>query len=167
MALLPLLGILDVWRLCFMVPGHTKSLPDDIARQIAGVFNANDTFPQGMLLYWVNTCATGVAYDEKPLRTYKSASQLLFNAVPGIRKHRYFWIVGDDGSVKLQTGDDGCADEAELREAIESQQERSLMQRVLPAVLDGTYNGVSSGRSEECMRTLLCLEALLEKMPGV
>jgi hypothetical protein len=50
LALLPLLGILDVWRLCFMVPGRTKFLPDDIARQIAGVFNTNDTFNQGMLL---------------------------------------------------------------------------------------------------------------------
>jgi hypothetical protein len=60
-----------------------------------------------MLLDWVNTCVTGAAYDEKLLRTYKSASQLLFNAVPGIMKYRRFWIVGDDGSVELQAGDDG------------------------------------------------------------
>jgi hypothetical protein len=145
LALLTLLGILDVWRLCFMVPEHTKFLPDDIARQIAGVFNANDTFNQGMLLDWEKSCATGVAYDDNLLRTCKSASQLLFNAVPEIMKHSYFWIVGDDSRVELQAGDDGCVDEAELREAIDSLKERSLMQRVLPAVLDGTYNGVGSG----------------------
>jgi hypothetical protein len=34
-------------------------------------------------------------------------------------------------------------DEAERREAIESLEERSLVQRVLPA--GGTYNGVGSG----------------------
>jgi hypothetical protein len=55
-----------------------------------------------------------------------SASRLLFNAVPGILKHRYFWIVGDDGSVELQAGDDGCKDEAELRAAIELLKERSF-----------------------------------------
>jgi hypothetical protein len=53
-------------------------------------------------------------------------------------KHRYFWIVGDDGKVELQAGDDGCMDEAELREEIESLKERSSMQRDLPAILDGT-----------------------------
>jgi hypothetical protein len=90
-------------------------LPDDVARQIARVFNTNDTFNQGMLLDWVSTCATGVAYDEKLLRTCKSASQLLFNAVPGIMKHRYVWIVSDDGSVQqLQAGDHGCVDEVNL-----------------------------------------------------
>jgi hypothetical protein len=50
LAILPLLGILDAWRLCFMIPGHSKFGPDDIARQVAGVFNANDTFNQAMLL---------------------------------------------------------------------------------------------------------------------
>jgi hypothetical protein len=54
LALLPLLGFLDVWRLCFTVPGHAKFLPDDIARQIAGVFNEKETFNQGMLVDWVN-----------------------------------------------------------------------------------------------------------------
>jgi hypothetical protein len=145
LALLSLLSIPDTWRLCFMVPWRTKFLPLDIARQIAGVFNANNTFNQGMLLDWVNKCATGVSYDEKLLRTYKSARQLLFNAVPGIMKHRYFWIVGDDGRVEFQAGDDGCVDAAAFREAIESLKERSLMQRVLPVVLGGTYNGVGSG----------------------
>jgi hypothetical protein len=72
LALLPLLDILDVWRLCFMVPGHTNLLPNDIGRQIPEVFNANDTFNHGLLTDRVNTCATGVAYDEKLLRTYKS-----------------------------------------------------------------------------------------------
>jgi hypothetical protein len=78
------------------------------------------------------------------LRTYIS-SQLLFNAVPDILKHRYFWIVGDVGSVELHAGDDGGVDEVEIREAIESLKERSLWQGVLPAVLGGTYNGEGSG----------------------
>jgi hypothetical protein len=58
LALLSLLSISDVWRLCFMVPWRTKFLPLDIARPIAGVFNANDTFNRGMLVDWVNTWET-------------------------------------------------------------------------------------------------------------
>jgi hypothetical protein len=91
------------------------------------------------------------------LRTYKSASQLLFNAAPGIMKHRYFWIVGDDGSVELPAGDDGCVDAAEFREAIESLKERSLMQRVLPEILGGTYNGVGPGAFGRSERGLSCV----------
>lgn len=49
-ALLVLLGMLDVVGIFFMIPGHTKFTPDNVARQIAGVFKRFDTFDQGMLL---------------------------------------------------------------------------------------------------------------------
>jgi hypothetical protein len=98
------------------------------------------------------------------LRTYIS-SQLLFNAVPDIMKHRYFWIVGDVGSVELHAGDDGCVDEVEIREAIESLKERSLLQGVLPAVLGGTY-GEGSGALGSVSADFLVSRALLEKTSG-
>jgi hypothetical protein len=68
----------------------------------------------------VNTCATGVTYDEKLLRTYKSATRLLVNALPGIVQHRFFWTIGDDRSMEIDPGEDGCVDEAELSEAIQA-----------------------------------------------
>jgi hypothetical protein len=87
-----------------MVLGHTKFSSGDKARQTAGVFNVNDTFNQGMLLGWVNSCAIGVP---KLVVTCMWASQLHFKTIPEILSLRYFWIFGDDGSMELNLGKDG------------------------------------------------------------
>jgi hypothetical protein len=63
---------------------------------------------------------------------------------------RHTWIIGDVGSMEVDPGEGGCMDkslthpsrpgsssasEAELREAIDSMNERCCKQRVLPSVL--------------------------------
>jgi hypothetical protein len=80
------------------------------------------------------------------LYTYKAASQTMFTPVPNIMKHRYFWLVGDDGGMDISLGSDGLVGEAALTKEVASLKERSLRETVLPAVLNRAYSGIGSGR---------------------
>lgn len=61
LALLVMLGLLDSVGLFFMVVGHTKFGPDDLARAIAGAYQRLDTFNFEIFMQRVLSCARGGA----------------------------------------------------------------------------------------------------------
>lgn len=102
LALLLMFGLLDAVDTFFMVVGHTKFGPDDLARAIVGVYQRQDTLNFAMFMQNVKSCANGQAYDgSEILRDFRAASEKLFRAVDKIMSYRVFYLVGDDGKMAL------------------------------------------------------------------
>lgn len=102
LAFLILLGQFDAVDILFLVVGHTKFRPDDLARAIAGAHQELDTFNFGMLMQYILTYSCGEAYDgTEILREIRTASDQLFTKVEKIMSFRVFYIVADDGQVDM------------------------------------------------------------------
>lgn len=101
-ALFLMFGLLHVVGIFFMVVGHSKFGPDDLARGIAGVFQRKGTFNFGTMMERIASCARGEAYDgSEVLRSFRTASEKLFNSIDKIMSFRVFFLVGDDGGLNL------------------------------------------------------------------
>lgn len=149
-------GRLDCIHVLYMVVGHTKFGPDLVARSIAGKYNKEDTFNQAMLNQHISNFATVAAYDATLLQSWRRATPMLFRSIEGIMSYRSFYILADDGEVSLNSveiPDDveqyqGRGQYYRVNDVIEQAQlmaKRSLKNRVIPAVIDGTYEGVGEG----------------------
>lgn len=160
LALLLMLGYLDAFCIFFMVVGHTKFEPDDLARAIAGAYQRGDSFNFAMFMKHVISCATGEAYDgSEVLRDFRAASELLFRSVDKIMSHRVFIMVGDDGLFDLGVPETlplgmeplilsgPVYKRATLEKQIELLKERSLVPVMLD-VLEETFRGIGSGSGD-------------------
>lgn len=149
-------GRLDFINVLYMVVGHTKFGPDNVARSIAGRFNTSDTFNHAMLNNHISAYASVSAYDGDLLRSWKRSSSQVFNEIRGIMSYRCFFILGDDGRVllkktKLPEDFEMYSGRGEYYKAqdivLEGQRQafRSLSERVVPSIIDGSYTGVGEG----------------------
>ena len=100
-ALLTMLGILDVIQLWFQLQGHTKFKPDAAAQKTAGVFNSHDTFNHGMLNAHFRHHVRVTGYDERLLDDWHSVTPKIFDSIHHITQYRYFIFMRDDGQVNL------------------------------------------------------------------
>ena len=100
-ALLTMLGILDVIHLWFQSQGHTKFKPDSAAQKTAGVFNSRDTFNHGMLNDHFRNHVRVTGYDERLLDDWHSITPKIYDAIHHISQYRYFVFMRDDGRVNL------------------------------------------------------------------
>lgn len=157
--LLILFILLHVVSIFFMIPGHSKFLPDDMVRKVAGIFEKKDPFNQGMLLRWIQACATGIDYNETTLNTYKVVTKKLFSESPGILKNRKIILVSDDGLWKISFGSDGTMSEGDLAEDLVGLNTRS-MRKVLAAIKVKVNHGIGAGMTFCIVRHALCLRML-------
>lgn len=156
-ALLLIFGLLDSIGVYFMVVGHTKFGPDDVARAVAGSYQRLDTFNFAMFMQHVLSCASGEAYDgSEILRDFRAATERLFAPVDKIMSFRVFFLVGDDGHVDLGQPEDpkeipimfprkGRIYRRDvLFKQIKLLKERSLVS-VMTEVFEKRFQGVGSG----------------------
>lgn len=150
-------GVLDAIQVHYMVVGHTKFGPDLVARAIAGEYQRQDTFNHAHLIGHISKYASAHGYDEELLLSWRRASHLLFSAIPGIMSYRCFFILADDGNVSLQpveklpehfqryqwSGE--YYNKGDLLTESELLSRRSLKEKVIPQLLDGSYRGVGEG----------------------
>lgn len=106
---------------------------------------------------------TVIAYDGGVLRTWTRATQLLFKELNGIMSNRCFYILEDDGNIVLmETNLPENADYYLMKgnifrfEDIRKQSELlatgSSRERIIPSVIDGSYEGVGEGFSDPIYR---------------
>lgn len=149
-------GKLDCIHVLYMVVGHTKFGPDLVARAIAGKYNSEDTLNHAMLNKHIGNFATFAAYDATLLQSWRRATPMLFRSIDGIMSYRSFFILGDDGEVVLEStvlpadvepyqGKGSYYYKSDILTQAKLLATRSLKQRVIPSVLDGTHEGVGEG----------------------
>lgn len=84
--------------LFFMFVGHIKFGQEDLAREIAGVYQKLETYNFGMFLQYVISCASGEVYDgSEILHDFKTTSEFLFDKIDKIIILLVFYLVADDG----------------------------------------------------------------------
>eukprot|EP00173_Palmaria_palmata_P005321 Plantae.Rhodophyta-Palmaria_palmata.ctg9201.p1 GENE.Plantae.Rhodophyta-Palmaria_palmata.ctg9201~~Plantae.Rhodophyta-Palmaria_palmata.ctg9201.p1 ORF type:complete len:136 (+),score=0.89 Plantae.Rhodophyta-Palmaria_palmata.ctg9201:161-568(+) len=64
-------SVLDVTRILFMLPGHTKFGPDLVARAIAGEYNKKDVFNQAMIVECAEGYSSVQVYDQSNMLHWK------------------------------------------------------------------------------------------------
>ena len=171
-ALLAMSGNLDTILLMFQLQGHTKFDPDIAAQKTAGAFNSRDTFNHGMLNNHFSDHVTTIAYDHKLLKDWKAATPDIFEPVDNITSYRNFMLLADDGKVDLgeplKKTDTPAKDfpssgkvsssEVQEREAQKLAQ-RSLLEKILPAVHRKSFSGIGSGSGDYGPRTSALVSA--------
>ena len=104
LAYMAVLGIIDLLWIAFMLPGHTKFAPDEIAQAIDVRYNTQDTFNMAQLLGHAELYCTSRYYDGELLSTWKAASSQVFNPVENITSYRNFMLIANDEELKLGPG---------------------------------------------------------------
>lgn len=146
-------GLLHFAMVVYMVVGHTKFGPDLVARQIAGRFNAEDTFNHGQLVNIISNYASSGAYAEDLLHTWKAGTQELFSPISHIMSYRCFTLLADDGAVRLTLVQPPADFEpfldpgnvylhADVMRACDCAAERQLRSVVMPSLHRKQYRGV-------------------------
>ena len=86
-------NLLSLFRISFMVVGHTKFDPDRLFSNIARAFNRADTFNISQLAELISQYATVTIDDGKLVRAWRSLLPDKYSNCPGIRNLHDFLVV--------------------------------------------------------------------------
>lgn len=132
-------GILDYFRVSFMIAGHTKFAPDQLFSITARDFYSSDVFNESELIAVMEQHATVVFDNGRIVRAWRETVTNKYSNLPGIRELHNFLVMRNNDQGAAMKVRDSCYTGLLKNTPMKIAKEMNASDRALPGVGQSYY----------------------------